>query len=118
MSSLGGCCPDDPSEYSLTGTHLVIKTVQPQRCGPIKCCCVGAEYNIDNIDLTHITDADVKGDRPPCTQEVCCCAKSLDVLTIKTSNGEKVMKLHMGEGEAVSKKILNQVEEAQQMERD
>jgi hypothetical protein len=114
----GGCCPDDPSQYSLTGTHLVIRTVQPQRCGPIRCCCVGVEYDVDNIDLTHVTDADVRGERAPCTQEICCCAKALDVINIKSTDGEKQIRLHMGEGEAVSRKILNQVEEAQKIERD
>lgn len=43
-----GCCPADPSTYRLTGTHLVIKTISPTRCGPVRCCC-GHEYEIDNV---------------------------------------------------------------------
>lgn len=43
-----GFCPVDPSEYKLTTHHLTIKTIQPNRCGPCRCCC-GNEYEIDNI---------------------------------------------------------------------
>jgi hypothetical protein len=113
-----GCCPQDPAQYSLTGTHLIIKTIKPCRIGPIPCCCQH-EYDVDNIDLTHVTDADVKGKPPPCCQQVLCCAKAQDHITIKTtSDGTKVLVLHKGKGEVISRKILNQVEEAQKMERD
>jgi hypothetical protein len=43
-----GCCPIDPQEYKLTSHHLIIKTYQPNRCGPCQ-CCLGHEYEIDNI---------------------------------------------------------------------
>lgn len=50
-----GCCPVDPAHYTLTGTHLKIKTEQIRRCGPIRCCC-GHEYIVDNVDLTYIQE--------------------------------------------------------------
>jgi len=113
-----GCCPQDPSQYKLTGTHLTIKKVYPCRCGPIRCCC-GTEYHVDNVDLTHIVDADLKGHPPPCCQQIFCCAKGQDHVRIKTtSDGNKILKLKKGQGELVSRKILNQVEEAQKIERD
>ena len=47
-STCCGCCPRDASHYTLTGTHLSIKTMDTKRCGPIRCCC-GHEYEIDNV---------------------------------------------------------------------
>jgi hypothetical protein len=70
-------------------------------------------------DLTYITDGDVKGNAPPCCQMVLCCGKGRDELLLKTSSdGEKLLKLEKGQGETVSRKIMNQVEEAQRIERD
>ena len=113
-----GCFPVDPATYKLTGTHLIIKTHYPPRCGPVRCCCA-TEFDVDNTDLTHLVDADVKGLSPPCWQQICCCGKPRDHIEIKTNgDGEKLLKLEKGQGEVVAKKILNQVEEAQQMERD
>jgi hypothetical protein len=117
-STCCGCCPRDASQYKLTGTHLVITQKDIQRCGPIKCCC-GHGYHIDNVDLTNVTDADVRGVAPPCCQKVCCCGQTRDFVYIKTSNeGQKTLVLKKGEGDATSRLIMNQVEEAQQMERD
>lgn len=50
-----GCCPVDAAHYKLTGTHLQFKTMEPRRCGPIRCCC-GHEYTMDNVDLTYILE--------------------------------------------------------------
>jgi hypothetical protein len=70
-------------------------------------------------DLTYITDGDVKGNAPPCCQQVLCCGKGRDELLLKTSSdGEKLLKLEKGQGDAVSRSIMNQVEEAQRIERD
>jgi hypothetical protein len=70
-------------------------------------------------DLTYITDGDVKGNAPPCCQILLCCGKGRDELRLKTSSdGEKLLKLEKGTGEAISRKIMNQVEEAQRIERD
>mmetsp|Transcript_3472 Transcript_3472/g.5099 ORF Transcript_3472/g.5099 Transcript_3472/m.5099 type:complete len:217 (+) Transcript_3472:113-763(+) len=113
-----GCCPSDASTYSLTKNHMTIKTVNPKRCGPIRCCC-GHEYSIDNIDLTHITSVDVEGTSPPCCQLIFCCGKTVDKVELKTTvEGDKIMTLPKGDGVPLSKKILNQIEEAQVMERD
>jgi hypothetical protein len=48
MGSCCGCCPMDPADYKLTGTHLSITTVQPCYCGPFRCCW-GHEYHVDNV---------------------------------------------------------------------
>lgn len=75
--------------------------------------------NVLPKDLTHIADADVKGVAAPCCQQVFCCGKGMDRVEIKTSSdGNKALKLKRGEGEPVSRKIMNQVEEAQRIERD
>jgi len=66
-----------------------------------------------------VTDADVRGVAPPCCQKVLCCGKTRDYIHVKTSSeGSKTLVLKKGQGEPVSRMIMNQVEEAQQMERD
>mmetsp|Transcript_16556 Transcript_16556/g.20611 ORF Transcript_16556/g.20611 Transcript_16556/m.20611 type:complete len:218 (-) Transcript_16556:155-808(-) len=114
-----GCCPADPSTYSLTHSHLTIKTVKTWRCGPIRCCC-GHEYFVDNVDLTHVTSVDVQSKAPPFCQLVFCCGRTMEKVEIKTQvEGDKIITLEKDEGiYSFSKKILNQIEEAQQMERD
>lgn len=50
---------------------------------------------------------------------VLCCGSGRDELLLKTSSdGEKLLKLEKGQGDVVSRKIMNQVEEAQRIERD
>lgn len=112
-----GCCPDDPSTYKLTSNHLKVKVVEPGRCGPVKVCCCHS-YQVNNIDLTHVTDVDVQGRPPPCLEQISCCASGKDVITIKYAEGTLTMPLKEGQGETVSTLILNQIEEAQVMERD
>ena len=69
--------------------------------------------------MTYITSGDIKGEAAPCCQELCCCGSGRDRLAIETSSeGTKTLVLKKGEGERVNRLILNQVEEAQQMERD
>lgn len=66
-----------------------------------------------------MTDADVRGVAPPMCQKACCCGKTRDYIRVKTSSeGQKVLVLKKGQGEPTSRLIMNQVEEAQQMERD
>jgi hypothetical protein len=118
MDTCCGCSPVDPAEYKLTGTHLVIKRIHPCRFGPIRCCCAH-EYEVDNIDLTHVADADVRGVPAPCVQQICCCGVPQDHIEIKTTvEGQKILVLPQGEGEVIARKITNQVEEAQKIERD
>lgn len=113
-----GCCPIDPQEYKLTSHHLVIKKYLPNRFGPCRCCC-GHEYEIDNIDLTYITSGDIKGEAPPCIQQICCCAHGRDRISLMTSSeGQKFLYVKKGDGDRVNKLILNQIEEAQKIERD
>mmetsp|Transcript_12212 Transcript_12212/g.26937 ORF Transcript_12212/g.26937 Transcript_12212/m.26937 type:complete len:225 (-) Transcript_12212:123-797(-) len=112
-----GCCPDDPSQYSLSGTHLTIKSDKIRRCGPIK-CCFGHSYVTDNVDLTHVKDVDVEGKSPTCAQ-ACCCGKPLEMVIITADpDGKKTLTLDVGEGDKLSKLIMNQVELMQRMERD
>jgi hypothetical protein len=116
VSTCCGCCPDDPSTFKLTGTHLVITTVNPLRCGPFP-CCYGTKYEIDHVDLSTISDADVKGVPPSCWQ-ACCCGATQEHVHVKTDSGEtKILRLPMEEGSVVGRKILNQMEVAQRMER-
>ena len=115
-----GCCPKDPSIYSLRANHLEIKTVSPCRLGPIRCCtmCCAEKYHIDNIDLSKVSDADVKGVPPGCLQQTCCCAETQEHVTLLTNNeGDKVLKLHKDEGQQVARRIKTQVEAMQRMER-
>lgn len=112
-----GCFPDDPSTYKLTRNHLKVKVVEPGRCGPIKVCCWHS-YRTNNIDLTHVTDVDVQGVPPPCSQQVCCCATGKDIISVNFDDTLLMMPLKSGEGDTVSTLILNQIEEAQVMERD
>ena len=52
-------------------------------------------------------------------QEVCCCGTGRDRVMLATSSeGEKILLLKKGDGERINRMILNQVEEAQKMERD
>jgi len=113
-----GCFPDDPSMYKLTNSHFEIKLVQPRRCGPCKLPCLSKQYHIDNVDLSHITDADVKGVPPSCFHQCCCCGKVQEHVILTTSvEGNKVLKLPKGEGQVAARKIKNQVEVMQRMER-
>lgn len=117
LATCCGCCPYDPEYYTLTGTHLVIKTNDPLRVGPIQ-CCFGHKYHIDNVDLSNVVDADVKGVPPSCCQ-ACCCGKTQEHIYVRTNDGEiKIMKLSQEEGAVVSRKILNQVEQMQRIERN
>uniref|UniRef100_A0A7S3P2Z9 SAM domain-containing protein n=1 Tax=Amphora coffeiformis TaxID=265554 RepID=A0A7S3P2Z9_9STRA len=104
--------------FFLAINSLVIKTVMPSRCGPLR-CCFGHEYHVDNIDLTYITSGDIKGEAAPCFQECCCCGNGRDRVNLMTSSeGGKYLVLKKGEGERVNRLILNQIEEAQKIERD
>lgn len=117
MGTCCGCFPDDPSTYKLTTNHLKVKVVQPGRCGPVKVCCWHS-YKVNNIDLTNVTDVDVQGQPPPCMEEVCCCASGRDMIGVTYVDGTLIIPLKKGVGESVSTLILNQIEEAQLMERD
>ena len=115
-----GCCPNDPSTYSLRRNHLEIKTVNPCRFGPIACCscCCGPKYEIDSVDLSQITDADVKGVPPNCIAQTCCCGDTQEHVVITTkAEGAKILRLKKNEGQQVARRIKNQVESMQVMER-
>ena len=122
IMTCGGCCPDDPSTYKLTSSHLKVKVVEPARIGPLKLCCCH-EYSTNNIDLTHIADVDVVGIPSPCFQRIFCCAPGKDVVEIESKSesetgGKVTMTLKGTDGDEVAELIMNAVEEAQVMERD
>lgn len=97
---------------------LEIKERNYNRCGGCK-CCYGHNYSIDTIDLSNVDDVDVDGVSPSCFCECCCCAIPHEHIKISV-NGEqerKMMRLPKGTGEAVARKIKNQVEIMQVMER-
>mmetsp|Transcript_23283 Transcript_23283/g.65970 ORF Transcript_23283/g.65970 Transcript_23283/m.65970 type:complete len:232 (-) Transcript_23283:219-914(-) len=118
------CCgffPIDPSTYKLTHNHLRIKKVTPARCGPIELCCC-KEYTINSIDLSKIDDVDVLGEPAPCCVRVFCCAAGRDLIELQTKtkpeDAKVVLALRQGDGERVSTIIMNQIEDAQVIERD
>eukprot|EP00543_Licmophora_paradoxa_P006327 CAMPEP_0202449310 /NCGR_PEP_ID=MMETSP1360-20130828/8049_1 /ASSEMBLY_ACC=CAM_ASM_000848 /TAXON_ID=515479 /ORGANISM="Licmophora paradoxa, Strain CCMP2313" /LENGTH=219 /DNA_ID=CAMNT_0049067189 /DNA_START=20 /DNA_END=679 /DNA_ORIENTATION=- len=115
-STCCGCCPDDPSEYKLRSNQLEIKTVDPCRVGPIRCCCFSS-YQIDNVDLSGIQSADVEGVPPGCFHQICCGAPQEHIHVLTSGEGEKILKLKQDEGQEVARKIKNQVEAMQRMER-
>mmetsp|Transcript_2072 Transcript_2072/g.4881 ORF Transcript_2072/g.4881 Transcript_2072/m.4881 type:complete len:236 (+) Transcript_2072:111-818(+) len=115
-----GFCPIDPSTYKLTTSHLRVNKVQHTRCGPIPLCCFGATHLSNNIDLSKVDDVDVTGTPAPCLQRVCCCANGKDVVEVDSrfdKEGKVYLTLAQGDGERVTNLILNQVEEAQKMDR-
>lgn len=114
-----GCCPEDPSIYKLTPSYMKVKKNNPIRVAFITCPC-HASYTINNIDLTYVDDVDVVGVPPPLCQKMICCAEGKDIVEIstKTDDGKVLLFLYRGMGEPVAEMIMNQVEEAQVMERD
>jgi SAM domain (Sterile alpha motif) len=112
-----GCCPQIPATYKLMYNHLEIKQEDPCLCGPCRCCC-GHAYKIDNIDLSNVSDTDVEGVPPPCFQECCCGGQTMEHVHVRTTNeGDKILKCPKGTGQDVARKIKNQVEAMQMMER-
>lgn len=115
-----GFCPIDPSTYKLTSSHLRINRVQYVRCGPIPLSCFGPTSSSNNIDLSKVDDVDIIGMPAPCLQRVCCCADGKDVVQVDSrfeKDGKVFLQLREGDGERVTNLILNQVEEAQKMDR-
>jgi hypothetical protein len=109
-------CPENPSTYKLTNSHLKIKTVDPIRFGPFRLCCC-TEYKVNNIDLTQVNDIDMEGSPAPFIQECLCCANGKEILEISTDEEEVKIILEAGEGDNISSLIMTQVEECQMMER-
>ena len=68
----------------------------------------------------NVRDVELEGVPPPCVQQCFCCAKSQEHVRVNLSepkNGCELLRLKKGEGQDVSRKIKNQVEVMQVMER-
>ena len=120
----GGLCRGDPEEYTLRFNYLDIKRPDYNRCfGSFK-CCFGHSYHIDTIDLCNVDDVDVDGVPPPFFLECCCCASPQEFVRVNVRShethhpeGAQILKLKKGVGQEVKRKIQNQVEIMQLMER-
>jgi hypothetical protein len=113
-----GCCPTNPSTYKLSSNHLKARVAEPGRCGPVKLCCCYS-YATNNVDLSQVSDVDVQGVPAPWAKRVFCCAYGKDVISVSFDRDKiLLMPLKSGLGEKVSSLIMNQIEEAQVMERD
>jgi len=120
-----GACRDDPEQYTLRYNYLEIKRPDMKRCGTMK-CCFGHSYEIDSIDLSNVIDVDVDGIPPPCIQECCCGAKTQEHVRVNvrdqssSQRGNKaiqILKCKKPDGQFIARKIKNQVEIMQMMER-
>lgn len=112
-------CTEDLEAYTLRSNYLEIKRPDYNKCGPWK-CCFGHSYQIDTIDLSNVRDVDLEGVPPPCIQQCCCCAKEQEHVRVNLTepkNACELMRLQKGEGQEVSRKLKNQVEVMQMMER-
>lgn len=113
-----GLCPEDPSSYKVTQSHLKVRLVTPQRCGPITCVYC-TTYSTNNIDLSHVDDVDMVTIPAPFMQQILCCGEGKDIIDVNTANeGKLYLTLASGHGEHVSQVIMNQIEESQLMDRD
>lgn len=117
VGSCGGLCPIDPSTYRLTNNHLKIRLVDPVRVGPVRLCCC-AKFSVNNIDLSQVDDVDIEGIPAPFVQQCFCCADGKEIIEVSTAEGDVPVIVRMGEAQMVSDNIMNQVEEAQMIERD
>mmetsp|Transcript_17867 Transcript_17867/g.27063 ORF Transcript_17867/g.27063 Transcript_17867/m.27063 type:complete len:226 (-) Transcript_17867:226-903(-) len=114
-----GLFPQNPSEYRLNSHHLVIKEIKVPRCGPMRCCCISGNYFIDNIDLSNVKDIDLEGSRPGCLCQIFCCEKKLEhiIVGMEGKDESKVLIQKSGEAQDVVRKIKNQIEILQRMQR-
>eukprot|EP00536_Pseudo-nitzschia_multiseries_P003267 jgi/Psemu1/284308/fgenesh1_pg.49_\ len=119
-----GLCREDPEEYTLRFNYLDIQRTKTNRCCGIFTCCFGNSYHTDTIDLCNVDDVDVDGVPPPFLLECFCCAIPHEYVRINVSDhethhpeGATVLKLKKHVGQEVKRKIQNQVEIMQKMER-
>jgi len=116
-----GICPTDPSTYTLTASHLKVKQVEKKRVLCFECCCF-TTVKINNIDLSNVDDVDMVSTPAPFMIQLatcCMCVSGTDTLDVSTTNeGNIALYLKEGSGISATELILNQVEEAQLMERD
>eukprot|EP00588_Corethron_pennatum_P013587 CAMPEP_0194265818 /NCGR_PEP_ID=MMETSP0169-20130528/934_1 /TAXON_ID=218684 /ORGANISM="Corethron pennatum, Strain L29A3" /LENGTH=222 /DNA_ID=CAMNT_0039006369 /DNA_START=96 /DNA_END=764 /DNA_ORIENTATION=+ len=113
-----GACPRDPKTYVLTQKDLQIRTFNPKRCLCIELSCLYPFKSTDNIDLSTVQDVDFHSIPPSCVGQLCCGMRVKDTIVIDVGgDGKKVMVLRKKQGEEVTKRIKQQVEVSQRMER-
>jgi len=110
-----GCNVMDPSFYSLSNTHLKLKSYDYWRCGPIILCC-GHSYGIDHIDLSYINDIDVEGEPPSCF-DCFCCGHTQETVHLTSRQGNKSLTMREGEGQELVKLLQTQIDVIERMER-
>jgi len=114
-----GCCSEDAENYKLRYNYLEIHRPDYNECGWIR-CCYGHSYKIMSVDLSNISNVEVEGVPPPCIDQCFCCAKDQEHVKINLEhpeNGLEILRLKKGDGTAMSRKLKNQVEIMQTMER-
>jgi len=114
------CCglfPKDAKTYVLTNNHLQIKTLSPTRCFCISLSCLHPYKHTDNVDLSIISDVNGSSVPPSCIGQLCCCKRVKDIVTINAGKETKRLVLRNKKGEEAQKRIKQQVEVTQRMER-
>jgi len=114
-----GCCTDDPEKYTLRYNYLDINRPHYNRVCGMR-CCFGHSWLKMTVDLSNISNVDIKTNPPPCVEEFCCCANAQEHVIVNLEvpeKGREVLRLKKGDGEAMKRKLINQVEIMQMMER-
>ena len=69
------------------------------------------------MDLSTVQDVDFHSIPPSCIGQLCCGMRVKDTIIIDVGTGKKVIVLRRKEGDEVTKRIKQQVEVSQRMER-
>jgi len=118
-STCCGCSTNDAEKYTLRYNFLEIYRPDYKKVGSIRCCCGHSFLNL-TVDLSNISNVELEGVPPPCMDQCCCCAKEHEHVIVNLStpeNGREILRLKKGDGAAMKRKLKNQVEIMQRMER-
>jgi len=109
----------DTEKYILRYNFLEIRRPEAKRVGRWR-LCFGNSYKTITVDLSNISNVELDMIPPPCFDKFICGAKGFDKVIVNLStpqNGFEVLQLQRGEGEFMKRKLMNQVEIMQVMER-
>lgn len=118
-STCCGCCSDDAESYTLRYNFLEIHRPDYNKVGQTRCCFGHSFLNL-TVDLSNISNVELEGIPPPCIDQCCFCAKGKEHVIVNLEhpeNGREVLRLKKGDGAAMQRKLKNQVEIMQMMER-